>query len=211
MTRTLRTLILKKSIEFPVAPTVRFFHVKVSDAAPAGRFRLLVLCGIVPLMLLLGLLLCFPRSAASQVGGESGPRINADSTVTARRQAKSPRGAMLRALVPGWGQFYNGQVIKGMIVVAGQGTLIGLSLYYDQESKNFPVGSQDKDLYIDRRNLTFWLMGGLTLLSMLDAYIDAHLFGFDTGPDLGLRLGAIRSPVLALTPVSLGMSLRAKF
>ena len=134
-----------------------------------------------------------------------------DSTATAVRTVKSPRTAVKRALIPGWGQFYNDQIVKGIIVIAGQATLIGLAIHYDQKSKDFPSGSSEKERFVDDRNLTFWLMGGLTLLSMVDAYIDAQLYDFDTGPDLVLRLGTITNPALATTPVSLGMSLRATF
>ena len=41
------------------------------------------------------------------------------------RRRRSPKGALLRSLaVPGWGQFYNGQYIKGPVVIVAQATCI---------------------------------------------------------------------------------------
>jgi hypothetical protein len=96
---------------------------------------------------------------------------------------------MLRSLVfPGWGQWYNQQKIKSLLVFSGEGTLIGLAIYYNQKA-NESTAASDQVFYQDRRNLMFWFIGGFTLLSMLDAYIDAYLYDFDTGPNLNLRAG----------------------
>lgn len=148
------------------------------------------------------------------------PDFQSDSTRTEKRAAKSPQGALLRSLaLPGWGQFYNGQIIKAFIVLAGQGTLVGFAIYYHNKQADAGKraiefsGQRDfylaqEDFYRDRRNLMFWLMGATKLLSMLDAYIDAHLYDFDAGPDLALRVGALPD---ASKPVVMGLSLRARF
>ncbi|MFQ5752682.1 MAG: DUF5683 domain-containing protein, partial [bacterium] len=66
--------------------------------------------------------------------------------------------------------------------------------------------------YIDRRNLTYWVIAGFTLLSMLDAYIDAYLFDFDAGPDLAMRIGTLQNyQGGSISGPVLGFSLRAKF
>src|SRR3990172_6613766 len=107
-----------------------------------------------------------------------------------RKDKKSPNGAMLRSLaIPGWGQFYNDQIIKGLIVTAGQGTLIGFAIYFNNQVNSAESAAantsdanlksvyvNEKNFYLDRRNLTFWLMVATVLLSMIDAYIDAHLY-----------------------------------
>ncbi len=120
---------------------------------------------------------------------------------------------MLRSLaVPGWGQLYNGKWFKALLVVAAQGTLISLAVYYDGIADDFPVQSNEREFYLDRRNLMFWLMGATKLLSMLDAYIDAHLYDFDTGPELGLRIGSLQSPHSGPLHTGLvGVSLQARF
>ena len=43
----------------------------------------------------------------------------------------------------------------------------------------------DEEFYLDNRNLAFWYLGAAILISMADAYVDAHLAGFDVSPDLG--------------------------
>ncbi len=127
---------------------------------------------------------------AREQSEESSPRFaSKDST----KVQKSPTGALLRSLVlPGWGQWYNDQKIKAGIVVAAQATLIGFRFYFHNQASQFEKGSPEYNFYLDRRNFMYWLMAGVVVLSMLDAYIDAHLYNFDTGPDLALRFGAWR-------------------
>ena len=110
-----------------------------------------------------------------------------DSTVAKITIEKSPSGAMLRsALVPGWGQLYNDQKLKALLVAAGEMALIGNAIYYNQ----LAVKSQtenERGFYQDLRGQFLWWLLGLHLLSVLDAYVDAHLWDFDTGPDLSLN------------------------
>jgi hypothetical protein len=56
-------------------------------------------------------------------------------------------------------------------------------------------------------------VAGVMLLSMLDAYIDAHLYDFDAGPELSLRIGPVYSDRCdAIShPSMFGLSLRAGF
>lgn len=134
-----------------------------------------------------------------------------DSTKNTKIKTKSPRSAMIRSLVfPGLGQIYNEQYIKAGIVLAGQSVLIGLRFYYNNKA-NESIDPMDREFYKDRRNLTYWLMGATVLLSMLDAYIDAHLYDFDTGPELALRTGVLRSESVVSRGPNLGFSLRVKF
>lgn len=122
---------------------------------------------------------------------------------------KSPKGAMLRSLaLPGWGQFYNKQIIKSVLVVAVQGTFVGLAIRYNNKVQT-ALTLEEQNFYKDRRNLTFWWMGATVLLSMIDAYIDAHLYDFDTGPDLALRIGGTNRG--SGQAAFWGLSLRAYF
>lgn len=131
----------------------------------------------------------------------------ADSS-RSKKEKKSPNGAMLRSLIfPGWGQWYNHQKIKAALVVAAQGTLVGLAVHYNNRAKANASDPSAHEFYIDKRNQTFWFMGGVTLLSMLDAYIDAYLYDFDAGPELELRAGLIENRCL---PV-IGVSIRTRF
>ncbi|RMD94601.1 MAG: hypothetical protein D6813_01935 [Calditrichaeota bacterium] len=123
---------------------------------------------------------------------------------------KSPTGALLRSLViPGWGQWYTGHKIKAGLALVAEGTTVAIALYLNRKAHDSPPGSTQREYYIDRRNLTFWILGGITLLSMLDAYIDAYLYDFDTGPDLAMRIGVLREKTRS--DPRLGISFRAKF
>ncbi len=120
---------------------------------------------------------------------------------------------MLRSLaLPGWGQFYNGQWFKALIVVGAQSALVGYAVHYNNKSRIFPEGSSGREDSLDRRNGMFWLMALTKLLSMVDAYVDAHLYDFDAGPDLALQLGTIPSHGQTVNggPL-LGVSLSANF
>ncbi|RMF57559.1 MAG: hypothetical protein D6743_18790 [Calditrichaeota bacterium] len=152
-----------------------------------------------------------PDCAAQSATPNLSQPVKRDSIVR-KRQKKSPKGAMLRSLAfPGWGQVYNHQFIKAGLVVSAQGVLIFLMLRYNSKASDHPDGTSKHELYIDRRNLTFWLMGAVTALSMLDAYIDAHLYDFDTGPDLELRVGGLRPTVRSRSFGLTGVSLRLRF
>ncbi|HEX9652780.1 MAG TPA: DUF5683 domain-containing protein [bacterium] len=132
-----------------------------------------------------------------------------DSARAKTPRKKSPNGAMLRSLLfPGWGQLYNHQPIKAVLVLAAQGTLVGMAVHYNNRAKRSLTDSDAHEFYVDKRNQTFWFMGGVTLLSMLDAYIDAYLFDFDAGPDLALQAGVLSNQT---SPPALGISLRASF
>lgn len=163
------------------------------------------------------LILVYGGSLAAQVvDSNSNEIVNkgaaSDSIKSAKIKKKSPNGAMLRSLaLPGWGQFYNEQVIKGLIVIAGRGTILGYTIYYNNRANEFPKGSPEREFYKDRRNLTFWLQGAATLLSMLDAYIDAYLYDFDAGPDLAVRVGALNNVMPVPDKPVFGLSLHVTF
>ena len=177
--------------------------------SPAGQVCLFIL-----------LLLMVYRAPAAATAGEPNFRREflsgawEDSSKTKVVRKKSPNGAMLRSLLfPGWGQLYNNQKIKAFLVVAAQGSLIWLAIHYNNRA-NAKENIADPDaheFYIDKRNQTFWFMGGVTLLSMLDAYIDAYLYDFDAGPDLELRAGFLENRSRQIGVPILGVSIRAKF
>ncbi|MDZ7724683.1 MAG: DUF5683 domain-containing protein [candidate division KSB1 bacterium] len=117
--------------------------------------------------------LCSPSSA-----------LEAD---TDSSRSKDPRGAMLRsAIVPGWGQFYNGKWLKGTIIAGAQVGLITNAVVLHQYMKQADSESE-RDFYWDNRNLSLWWLGASVLYSMADAYVDAHLSDFDAGPELSLQ------------------------
>jgi len=107
-----------------------------------------------------------------------------DSTDVSPVAGKSPRKAMiLSAVLPGMGQWYNDQKIKSILVFGTEIGLIGGSVYYNQKVVG-SVSDDERLFYEDKRSLMIWWYFGIYILNILDAYVDAHLWHFDVGPDL---------------------------
>jgi hypothetical protein len=135
-----------------------------------------------------------------------------DSSKSEKPKTKSPKGAFFRSLaIPGWGQWYNEQKIKSVLAFSTEVFLIGLSIHYNKRAGE-STDAESRAFYKDKRNQTYWFMLGLALLSGVDAYIDAHLYDFDTGPDLSLRMGPIPNANQgSANSLAVGFSLRARF
>ena len=114
-----------------------------------------------------------------------------DSVVVANRtpiieslRLPSPTGALLRSTaLPGWGQFYNRKPLKGsLFLILQAGLFTGVLLQRDQTRSGglTPLGNT-------------MLLGliGVRILSIADAYVDAHFSNFDdmAGRSTGVALG----------------------
>jgi len=122
------------------------------------------------------------------------PQDNADTLKndTVFVMQKSAWGAVLRsAVVPGWGQIYNGSYWKAPIVWGIGAWLVynwvqnnnSYKLYKDQFLIHPTNNTQDPNLlyrnfYRDQRDLFTIYMAVTYLLQLVDAYVDAHLFDF---------------------------------
>jgi hypothetical protein len=119
---------------------------------------------------------------------------------------------MLRsAAVPGWGQVYNHKYVKAGVVIAGEG-LLAYQAVQELRRENRAIDRQDLILagggditdpaYLDaqldqethRNKKINWIWWGIAahLLSMMDAYVDAHLATFDADfgpPQSAVNLG----------------------
>jgi len=105
------------------------------------------------------------------------------------------------ALLPGWGQWKNGRTAKALGVTfaelgAGYMTLDAHNEAEDALERKAaadaaldPVAAAraqaDYDAAYNRRTTWAWILGTTIVLSMVDAYVDAHLLQFDAdfGPD----------------------------
>lgn len=104
---------------------------------------------------------------------------------------------MFRSLAfPGWGQLENNQPIKAAVVFAAETGLVAAG-YVEWQRSERSLDAQDAaalsgdaasaaehyERYLDRRDRAisrFWWSGFAILLSMLDAYTEAHLRNFVT-------------------------------
>jgi hypothetical protein len=141
-----------------------------------------------------------PLASGPAVGGflltEQNP-TEEDSAASQLEKTKNPTGALLRSLaLPGWGQLYNEQYLKCGLVLLAEGLLIGGTIVEHGRAENDHSVYQDLSLgdevreaawrrysrRIDKRNTYLWYLAGAKFLSMVDAYVDAHLYRFDEGP-----------------------------
>ena len=125
-------------------------------------------------------------------------QVNGATPDTLPVPRKNPTGAMLRSLVfPGWGQLYNEKYVKALIVFSIEtGLALSMSYQNDQMHRYDKKGdAETAKFYRDDRNRLIWWLTGFVLLSMGDAYVDAHLFDYDISPNLSLTV----SPITGLT------------
>ncbi|NOX38539.1 MAG: hypothetical protein GXO78_13490 [Calditrichaeota bacterium] len=93
---------------------------------------------------------------------------------------KSPTGAMLRsAVLPGWGQVYNHQYAKAVLVFGVNALLLQRVVYYHRQWRSTRIRA-----YQEKRNTFTWYLGLAYVLTIVDAYVDAYLFEFDTAMDI---------------------------
>jgi Family of unknown function (DUF5683) len=142
--------------------------------------------------------------------------LEAEDTVLIKSYAKryNPRKALLyAAVVPGLGQVYTKKYWKIPLVYGGI-YLIGRSInYYNgiyvdyknhlfyniennfsdtQRNPNVPLTTAQLRRIVDKarreRDLMVILMGGMYLLQVVDAHVDAHLKEFDLNPNLEVKV-----------------------
>jgi len=103
-------------------------------------------------------------------------------------EGKSPTKAVLLSLLPGGGQFYNEKYIKGIIFATAQTLCLGFTVrehIYAMDAESEGRGN-DYNYHIAKRYDWLWLSCGVWVLSIGDAYLDAHFYNFyeDVGVEL---------------------------
>ncbi len=153
----------------------------------------------------LGLVLALALAAAGGVRADvlTGPVAPDSVRLVARAfgfkpagRFEAPRWVMIRSvLVPGWGQLHNGSWLKALAVAGGEGAL-GYNMLKDvneldrlnaQVHAARVANDAEAELvavtaYNDRQSALVgrqWLLGGVLVYAMVDAYVDAHFRHFD--------------------------------
>ena len=149
------------------------------------------------MLTLLAGMLAAATAGAQDPAGPAAP-ARPDSRVTApARPGPSPGSAALRSLVlPGWGQAANRAWLKSAGFLGAYGGLLAWAVSLNQDkmdavgrlnaaesAEDIAFWTLEVDRFDNDRNAKYWLMGLTTLLSMVDAYVDAHLKGFDRRMD----------------------------
>lgn len=115
---------------------------------------------------------------------------------------KSPTAAVLWGLIPGGGQVYTEQYWKAPLFAVPIGTFLGFGIFYDRECRRFDdqlatidpsdepsrrTAIANRESARDNRDVMYAISGGIWVLSLIDAYVGAHLFDFDVGDSLAIR------------------------
>lgn len=143
---------------------------------------------------------------------------------------KSPiRASLYSAILPGMGQVYNKKYWKVPIVWGLLGTGVGFVLNYDKQYKEFRGYYLDKlygneienptinnmsarqlaTIQDDRkrtRDYAIALTALVYILNILDATVDAHLYGMDKDPDLSLQPTMLQNPTNMQFAMGFGVS-----
>ena len=108
------------------------------------------------------------------------------------RLYQNPTKALFKSLlVPGWGQVGNRRYVKAGVIFALEVLFVGAAIHYDNqvgdarrmfESAESLASRNNWYDYMDNkrknRGKFAWYAGITIFISMFDAYVDAHLFGF---------------------------------
>ena len=144
-----------------------------------GAIRLRLACGWASL--LLALLAGQPACATE---------VEADSTRT--DSLPSAHGALLRsAVLPGWGQFYNGRPVKGLFFGAASATALTAVAIEHRRIRSAPTPEEHQDRTA-RRNGRLLYFALSVALAAIDAYVDAQLADFgavQSGLSVEMRRG----------------------
>lgn len=120
----------------------------------------------------------------------------------AYHMTKSPLTATLFGIIPGGGQVYDENYIRAVAFAGVCGFFIGRAIYYNglyqtkaSEVEALPATDTrvarlklQRESYRDTRDLNAALYLGCHILSLIDAYVGAHLFDFDVSDDASSRI-----------------------
>lgn len=99
----------------------------------------------------------------------------ANVTPKLKYYAKSAGLAMaLSASLPGGGQFYTENYLKGILFLGAEGAL---GYYAYQDHQNYRQTNDIK--YRDRRNNLLWWLASVKIFSIADAYVSANMYKFN--------------------------------
>lgn len=104
---------------------------------------------------------------------------------------KPLKSTLLSLAIPGGGQFYNESYYKAAFVLALEGYFIGRTIYHHNRmnyykdraegasGEEFDFYNNQYTRYYNRRQNDFWWLGSIIFLSMVDAFVDAHMFNYE--------------------------------
>lgn len=151
-----------------------------------------------------------------------------DTTTEVKSKPKDlrPRKAAIRsAIIPGWGQFYNGKKSywKIPVIYAGGAAITWFLIdnnnryqAFKQEAKDDPsdgIARINRDNFRNYRDFNIAMLVGLYVLNIVDASVTAHLRDFDISDDLTLNINPYIYPSMSsrMPSATAGISLNFRF
>ncbi len=138
---------------------------------------------------------------------ESVPRAGMVALSEDMVEVKTPLGAALRsAAVPGWGQIYNGDTVRGVAYIVGFAGFAGTAIVsaelgrqakndYQENKPSTVDRREDGNTHYERVNIALAGLGVVWLASVLDAYFtgeDARIVHLPDAPSGGASAGVFR-------------------
>jgi hypothetical protein len=94
------------------------------------------------------------------------------------------------AILPGWGQLYNGRPGKALFFAGATAGFLG-SVIVEQRALNLARTSAEHEDRAARRNTRLLFVALSATFAALDAYVDAHLADFGTQAKIEIRPGGV--------------------
>ena len=149
-----------------------------------GAIRLRLACGWASLFLVL---FAGRPACAAEVEADSTRTVQSGLSTEAAT-LPSAHGALLRsAVLPGWGQFYNGRPVKGLFFGAATATAL-TSVVVEHRRINSAPTPEEHQNRTARRNSRLLYFALSAALAATDAYVDAHLADFGAGATMQVEM-----------------------
>ncbi len=121
-----------------------------------------------------GILLCLVLAGFSRAAAQENDVAAANDSLPV-----NPRSALLRsAVIPGWGQWHNGHPWKAALFAGAASGWLASALA-EVRSLDDATTAAERETRSNRRNTRFLYFGLTVTLAAIDAFVDAHLAGFD--------------------------------
>ena len=151
-----------------------------------GATRLRLGCGWVSLLLVL---LAGRPACATEAEADSTRAVQSGLSTGAATPLPSAHRALLRsAVLPGWGQFYNGRPVKGLFFGAASATALTAVVVEHRRIHSAPTPEEHQGRTA-RRNSRLLYFALSVALAAIDAYVDAHLADFGAAMQVEMRRG----------------------
>jgi hypothetical protein len=131
-----------------------------------------------------------PGQTADSLHAKTNPAKPAGRDST--RHVSTGTAMLLSALLPGGGQFYTRNLLKGALYGGAELALAGVTVYQDRQMRQaYRAGSPDSLVLKNRRNALLWWTGAVWAFTIADAYVSASMYGFKEEQRLSVQVAPL--------------------